>query len=86
MTSRQVSLAVLLLVFPAGTVVGPVLGQTTIDSHGAQIELVGPSAVTPGETVTVEANVTSSRLIYAARFSLSFDGMVSRRTPWTWSR
>jgi hypothetical protein len=68
-----------LLLCSLGLVAGAVGGQSGAADTTARIELSGPATAAPGETVTIQVSVTTTRPLYAAQFGLAFDG--SALTP-----
>ncbi|MFC6939553.1 cohesin domain-containing protein [Salinirubellus sp. GCM10025818] len=72
MTGSRIALLALLLCC-LGLVAGAVGGQSGAADTTARVELGGPATATPGETVTIRVNVTTTRPLYAAQFGLAFD-------------
>lgn len=65
-----------LLVGCLGLAAGAVSGQSSVADTTARVGLSAPATVAPGETVTIQVNVTTTRPLYAAQFGLAFDEAV----------
>lgn len=65
-----------LLVGYLGLAAGAVSGQSSVVDTTARVDLSAPATVAPGETVTIQVNVTTTRPLYAAQFGLAFDEAV----------